>query len=105
MAGRFCSRKDKSCISLLTWCMPRSPSKTLWTSMSFVRRDRIGWTKPTRTCEANDVDLGLKNKVAIVAASSKGLGRAVALELAREGAKISMCSRNREQIRQAVELI
>ena len=51
------------------------------------------------------MDLGLKNKVAIVAASSKGLGRAVALELAKEGARISMCSRNREQIRQAAEFI
>jgi 3-oxoacyl-[acyl-carrier protein] reductase len=32
------------------------------------------------------MDLGLKNKVAFIAASSKGLGKAIALELAREGA-------------------
>jgi 3-oxoacyl-[acyl-carrier protein] reductase len=51
------------------------------------------------------VDLGLKNKVAIIAASSKGLGRAVALELAAEGAKIAICSRNRENIRQTAEYI
>lgn len=51
------------------------------------------------------MDLGLKNKVAIVAAASKGLGRAVALELAAEGAKIAICSRNREQIRQTAEHI
>jgi 3-oxoacyl-[acyl-carrier protein] reductase len=51
------------------------------------------------------VDLGLKNKVAVVAAASKGLGRAVALELAREGARIAMCSRNREQIRSAAEYV
>jgi 3-oxoacyl-[acyl-carrier protein] reductase len=51
------------------------------------------------------VDLGLKNKVAVIAASSKGLGRAVALELAREGARISICSRSREQIRQAADSI
>lgn len=51
------------------------------------------------------MDLGLKNKVAIVAAASKGLGRAVALELAREGARIAMCSRNREAIRQAAEMV
>jgi 3-oxoacyl-[acyl-carrier protein] reductase len=51
------------------------------------------------------VDLGLKNKVAIVAAASKGLGRAVALELAQEGARVSICSRNRDHIRQTAEFI
>jgi 3-oxoacyl-[acyl-carrier protein] reductase len=40
------------------------------------------------------VDLGLKDRVAIVAASSQGLGKAVALGLAREGAKLALCARN-----------
>ncbi|HEX2913066.1 MAG TPA: SDR family oxidoreductase [Chloroflexia bacterium] len=40
------------------------------------------------------MDLGLKGKVAIVAGSSKGLGKAVALELAQEGANVVICSRN-----------
>ena len=40
------------------------------------------------------MDLGLKDRVAIVAASSRGLGRACALELAREGAKVVICSRD-----------
>ncbi|MGH2500314.1 MAG: SDR family oxidoreductase [Candidatus Limnocylindria bacterium] len=44
------------------------------------------------------MDLGLKGKVALVAAASKGLGRAVATELAREGARVAMCSREREAI-------
>jgi 3-oxoacyl-[acyl-carrier protein] reductase len=44
------------------------------------------------------VDLGLKDKIAVVAASSQGLGRAVALGLAREGAKLAMCSRNAEAL-------
>lgn len=40
------------------------------------------------------MDLGLKNRVALVAASSQGLGKAVAMGLAREGAKLALCSRN-----------
>jgi len=40
------------------------------------------------------MDLGLKNKVALVAASSQGLGRAVAEELAAEGAALVLCARD-----------
>ena len=39
------------------------------------------------------MDLGLRGKVALVAASSKGLGRAVARELAAEGASLVLCAR------------
>lgn len=42
------------------------------------------------------MDLGLKNKTAFVAASSQGLGKAVALELAKEGAKIIINGRKKE---------
>lgn len=44
------------------------------------------------------MDFGLKNKVAFVAASSQGLGKAVAMELAREGADIIICARNKETL-------
>ena len=47
------------------------------------------------------MDLGLKNKVAFVAASSQGLGKSVALELAREGARIIICGRNKESLKAA----
>ncbi|HLX93212.1 MAG TPA: SDR family oxidoreductase [Puia sp.] len=40
------------------------------------------------------MDLGIKDKVAFVAASSKGLGKAVALELAVEGVKVIISGRN-----------
>jgi 3-oxoacyl-[acyl-carrier protein] reductase len=39
------------------------------------------------------MDLGLKDRVAIVAGSSQGLGKAVAMGLAREGAKLALCAR------------
>jgi len=40
------------------------------------------------------MDLGLRGKVAFVAAASQGLGRAVAEELAREGARVAICARS-----------
>jgi len=44
------------------------------------------------------MDLGLNGKVAIVAASSQGLGKAAALELAREGAHVTICARNADEL-------
>lgn len=44
------------------------------------------------------MDLGLKGKIVFVAAASKGLGRAIAEELAREGATVVMCSREEAAI-------
>jgi 3-oxoacyl-[acyl-carrier protein] reductase len=51
------------------------------------------------------MDLGLKNKVALVAAASKGLGKAVALGLAREGAHVAIFSRDRTRIETAAKEI
>lgn len=42
------------------------------------------------------MDLGIRGKVALVAASSRGLGRAVAEELAAEGADLVLCARNKD---------
>jgi 3-oxoacyl-[acyl-carrier protein] reductase len=44
------------------------------------------------------MDLGLKDKVAIVAASSKGLGKAVALGFAEEGARLTICARGKDAL-------
>ena len=51
------------------------------------------------------MDLGLKGRVAIVAAASKGLGRAVATELAREGAEVAICARNAADLERAASTI
>jgi 3-oxoacyl-[acyl-carrier protein] reductase len=49
------------------------------------------------------MDLGLRDRVAIVAAASQGLGFAVASTLAAEGAKLAICSRDEKRIRAAAE--
>ena len=51
------------------------------------------------------MDLGLKNKVALVAASSKGLGRACAHALSAEGAKVAICARDEKALRAAADEI
>jgi 3-oxoacyl-[acyl-carrier protein] reductase len=51
------------------------------------------------------MDLGLTGRVAIVAAASKGLGRAVAEELAREGAHIAICARTASTLAEAAAQI
>jgi 3-oxoacyl-[acyl-carrier protein] reductase len=49
------------------------------------------------------MDLGLRGKVALVAASSRGLGRAVAEELGAEGADLVLCARSAELLRTVAE--
>jgi 3-oxoacyl-[acyl-carrier protein] reductase len=44
------------------------------------------------------MDLGLKGKTALVTASSKGMGRACALGLAGEGARVVMCARTERDV-------
>ncbi len=51
------------------------------------------------------MDLGLKNKVALVAAASHGLGRASAFALAQEGARLVICSRKEESVKKTAEEI
>ena len=51
------------------------------------------------------MDLGIRNRVAMVAASSRGLGRAVAEALAAEGASLALCARNEKVLAATAEQI
>lgn len=48
---------------------------------------------------------GLKNRIAVVAASSKGIGRATAFGLAAEGADLVLCARNADALNETAEQI
>ncbi len=49
------------------------------------------------------MDLGLKDRVAVVAAASQGMGRACAESLAAEGVNLAICARNIERLRAAAD--
>jgi 3-oxoacyl-[acyl-carrier protein] reductase len=51
------------------------------------------------------MDLGLKNRVAVVAASSQGIGRATAEAFAAEGCRVAMCARNPQTLQAAADKI
>lgn len=51
------------------------------------------------------MELGLEDRVALVAAASRGLGLAIATELAREGASLVICSRNAASLERAAAQI
>lgn len=48
------------------------------------------------------MDIGLKGKRAVVTGGSKGIGRAIAEGFAKEGANVSLCARNAEEVKAAV---
>ena len=51
------------------------------------------------------MDLGLNNKIALITAASQGLGKASALSIANEGAKVIICSRDKEKISKSAKEI
>src|SRR5438477_13052196 len=51
------------------------------------------------------MDLGLRNRVALVAASSQGLGLATAEAFAAEGCRVAMCARNQQALAANAERI
>ncbi len=64
--------------------------------------DARAWVdcRPKRNLATKDrvMELGLKDRVAIVTGASKGLGKAIALELAREGCKVVLCARGEDEL-------
>ncbi|MPZ98429.1 MAG: SDR family oxidoreductase [Dehalococcoidia bacterium] len=51
------------------------------------------------------MDLGLSGKVAIVTGGSEGIGKAAAVSLAREGARVAICARRPDVLERAAEEI
>src|SRR5712692_7092785 len=51
------------------------------------------------------MDLGISNRVAVVAASSRGLGKAVAEALAAEGVRLALCARDEKTLRATADAI
>lgn len=49
------------------------------------------------------MDLGLKDKIAVVSGASRGIGNRIALALAEEGARLCVCARNEEGLAAAVD--
>lgn len=49
------------------------------------------------------MELGIKGKSALVAAASKGLGKATATALAREGCRVTICARNADELQATVD--
>ena len=49
------------------------------------------------------MDLGLKGKIAVITGGSDGIGRATAILLAREGAKVVICARGQEKLDETVK--
>src|SRR5277367_3921970 len=112
MAKPPSSTPAKSCSSPRTFPIKPRPWKTPWTLISSPPAAKTGSTRPTPTCapanrkkRTDPMDLGLKGRVAIVAAASKGLGRAIAEELAKEGCEVAICARTAADLESAAKEI
>ena len=51
------------------------------------------------------MELGLEDKVALVGGASRGIGKAVAMGLAREGCRVAICARNEKPLLDAADEI
>src|SRR5882762_9797316 len=93
----------------------RSVPGAVATGSQTTRRSRSQNSDPVATAPGTDslcnqkvgftMDLGLKDRVALVAAASRGIGYAAARELAREGARVFLCSRDESRASAAAQKI
>jgi 3-oxoacyl-[acyl-carrier protein] reductase len=96
----------RCCASLRTCRIARWRSKTPSIWISSARFARTGSRARTIICATVSVmDLGIKDRVAVVAASSRGLGQAVARGLAKEGVRLALCARTSAALDAAAEEI
>jgi len=51
------------------------------------------------------MDLGIRNKVALVTGGSHGIGRAIAIGLAQEGCNVAICSRTEQRLEATQKLL
>src|ERR1700693_1844304 len=74
--------------------------------MNGVQKTPASESLPLRTIyNSCFMNLGLKDRVALVAASSQGIGRATAEAFAAEGCRVAMCARNQQILQTAAEQI
>lgn len=64
-------------------------------------RSRVRWL----VAVTESMDLGIRNRVAVVTAASRGMGRAIANALAAEGCKLAICSRDAAAISATAQAI
>src|SRR5687767_12686362 len=83
----------------------RSRSNKRWTLrfLGFPFFAGLGWIRIDP--EEHSLDLKLEDKIALVTGASKGIGRAIAISLAKEGCHLTITARDEELLAQAADTI
>jgi 3-oxoacyl-[acyl-carrier protein] reductase len=88
-----------STYSFAGWAAPRARSTVCRrTGPVALTSQRIGCTSDHARAQGGNLDLQLKGRTALVTGASAGIGRAIALELAREGVRLAITGRRREAL-------
>src|SRR2546425_13113189 len=84
---------------------PRSARRFAKRSLLRASQSPRSWCRQGRLVEEGPMDLGIRGRNAIVCASSRGLGKACAMSLAREGVNITMMARTKDVLEAAAKEI